>query len=68
MGHQKEWGKTRQISYEEANEIAKTLGLAYVEIDAKNEYSVENLFSELIAKQALEFYKNKEYEQTAPIT
>ena len=68
MGHQKEWGRTRQISYEEANEIAKTLGMTYTEIDAKNEYSVENVFSELIAKQALDFYKNKEYEQIAPIT
>ena len=60
VGHQKDQYCSRQISFEEASEIAKERGMRYVELNAKDEFSVENLFMDM-AYQTLEFYKNREY-------
>lgn len=61
MGHQKDKYYERQISYEEASEIAKERGMQYVEVNAKKDVSsVESMFME-IGYQTLELYKKRDY-------
>ena len=61
VGHQKDKYYNRQISYEEASEIAKERGMQYVEVNAKKEVSsIESLFTEM-CQQSLELYKKREY-------
>ena len=60
MGHNKDILK-RKITYDEASEMAKERDMQYLELDAKDEAMVENLFTDM-AQQTLEHFKNKDYE------
>ena len=62
IGNKSDLSENRQVSYEEANNLAKEYNISYVETSAKNYKNVEFIFNKL----ALQILKNIEKKNNLP--